>query len=161
MPEMALGPRKWSPKVFARARMEGATLADAARVAGSHASEANLKNVGWQYERHPKVRAIYAALDPSFDALLAQVPERLGACLRGEKSSGDGAAATWLDQLSASRLILQATGRLVQRVEVTHSAPLKVKGFRTRVVDAEVVERAALEGGALGGGDAGDGGEEP
>jgi phage terminase small subunit len=147
---------RWSPKRFVTALLAGKTYAQSAKIAGARGTtDDSLRVTAQRWLKTERVRSLLRDASPVLDEAWAHGTKWACDVLAGRVE------ATNLDRNATLRTVGQALGQFVQRVEVTHSAPLKVKGFRTRVVDAEVVERAALEGGALGGGDAGDGGEEP
>lgn len=127
---------RWSPRKFARARMEGHTLAECAKIAGSKATdESSLARIGYRWVRSPKVQKCLGDLQ-------ADLERGWQAWVRHAADVCDGLVpgATEIDILGNGQAIGRALGKFVQRHEVTH---LQAIGYR-RLFDASAVQ--AIEG---------------
>lgn len=112
-PDAPARTNRWSPRKFARARLEGKTLAEAAIIAGSRSKPQYAATQGMRWERHPSVLALYAEAEPDLLAAWAHGSSWMRRVLAGEVE------ATNMDRIACIGHVGKALGRFIERKEVT------------------------------------------
>jgi hypothetical protein len=138
--EPALAKARWSPAKFVRARMEGKTLAECARISGSTAAEENLAHIGYQRLRSEKVQR-----------LLSDVGTDLERGWRGfvqhaaDVCEGLVPTATEMDRAANGLAIGRALGKFVTRIQVDHEHRVAFRGFKSPTDAVRALPTTVLE----------------
>lgn len=133
---------KWSPGRFARAIVEGKTLAEAAQYAGSPAlTEASRQVIGSRWLRSPRVMALLSEIKPLAVYGIQRGVKRLIGVLEGEKGyTGD--YPTRFDEIQAFDRLARLEGLYVTKIQVEHLKPVEFRGFGL----APVIEGTLVDG---------------
>ena len=144
MSETAIEPRKASgsatfhPKAFVRAYLDGRTIAECAKIAGSNGESDNALNVtGQRWLAHPAVTKLLRDVQADLDAGWA-------GGVRWWRDAAQGTVkVTDQDRNAIVANIGRALGKFVQRVEVTHKGIVEIRGLK-RTMRPITVDAVAL-----------------
>lgn len=107
---------RWSPRRFARARMDGKPLYECARIAGSKASsQSSLCTQARRWEQHPKVKALLNSAEGALSSAWNEGVLWMRKVLAGEVES------TNMDRIAVIGHVGKALGKFIERKEITHN----------------------------------------